>query len=112
MYYITYGLFYLLSLLPMRILYFISDCLFFIVYYIIGYRKQIVMNNLLVAFPEKTNEERIRIAIQFYHNLLDSFIETIKLVSASKAFLQKRVAAAAKRSFNPLSMVYLSLLYM
>jgi KDO2-lipid IV(A) lauroyltransferase len=83
----------MLSLLPMRILYIISDGLFFIVYNIIGYRKEIVMNNLLIAFPEKTNEERIKIAVQFYHNLLDSFIETIKLVSASKAFLQKRVTA-------------------
>jgi KDO2-lipid IV(A) lauroyltransferase len=77
----------------MRILYIISDGLFFIVYYILGYRKQIVMNNLLIAFPEKTNEERIKIATQFYHNLLDSFIETIKLVSASKTFLKKRVTA-------------------
>lgn len=93
MYYPLYGLFYLISLLPMWILYIISDALYLVVYYIIGYRKQIVMNNLEIAFPEKTNEERIKIAKQFYHNLLDSFIETIKLVSASRRFLEKRITA-------------------
>ena len=93
MYYLLYGLFYLTSLLPMWILYIISDGLYLVVYYIIGYRREIVMNNLEIAFPEKTNEERIKIAKQFYHNLLDSFIETIKLVSASRGFLEKRITA-------------------
>jgi len=40
----------------------------------IGYRKEVVMNNLLIAFPEKTKTERIQIAKQFYHNFIDSFI--------------------------------------
>jgi len=56
----------------------------------IGYRKEVVMNNLLIAFPEKTKTERIQIAKQFYHNFIDSFIEVIKLISAGDAFLQKR----------------------
>jgi Kdo2-lipid IVA lauroyltransferase/acyltransferase len=93
MYYIVYGFFYLLSLLPMRILYFISDGIYLLVYYGLGYRKEVVMKNLELAFPEKSNEERVKIAKQFYHNLLDSFIETIKLVSASRRFLEKRVTA-------------------
>jgi KDO2-lipid IV(A) lauroyltransferase len=77
----------------MRILYFISDGIYLIVYYVIGYRKKVVMSNLEIAFPEKSNAERVKIAKAFYHNLLDSFIETIKLVSASKYFLEKRVTA-------------------
>ena len=51
------------------------------------------MDNLEKSFPAKTNEERIKIAKQFYHNLIDSFIETIKLLSASNKFLSKRVTA-------------------
>ena len=51
------------------------------------------MQNLDTAFPEKTNAEKIKIAKGFYHNLLDSFIETIKLTSASMRFLEKRVKA-------------------
>ena len=93
MYYILFGFFYLLSLLPMRILYFISDGIYLIVYYVFGYRKKIVMNNLEIAFPEKSNAERVKIAKAFYHNLVDSFIETIKLVSAGRSFLEKRITA-------------------
>lgn len=93
MYYIVYGLFYLLSLLPMRLLYILSDGIYGLVYYGLGYRKKIVLANLESAFPEKTLTERATIAKAFYHNLLDSFIETIKLVSASPRFLEKRVTA-------------------
>ncbi len=90
MYYLIYSAFYLVSLLPMRVLYVISDGIYGLVYYIIGYRKKVVMNNLLIAFPEKTESERIQIAKKFYKNFIDSFIEVIKLVSANDAFLQKR----------------------
>jgi lauroyl/myristoyl acyltransferase len=62
MYYIVYGLFFMLSLLPMRILYFISDGIYLVVYYVIGYRKKVVMKNLEIAFPEKSNAERVKIA--------------------------------------------------
>jgi KDO2-lipid IV(A) lauroyltransferase len=93
MYYIVYGLFYMLSLLPMRLLYFISDGIYGIVYHVIGYRKKVVMSNLEIAFPEKSNAERVTIAKAFYHNLLDSFIETIKLATASPSFLEKRITA-------------------
>jgi len=90
MYYLLYGPLYLLSLLPMRVLYILSDGIYGLVYHVFGYRKKVVMGNLLIAFPEKTEAERIRIAKKFYHNFLDSFIEVIKLISASDAFLQKR----------------------
>jgi len=90
MYYLFYGFLYLVSLLPMRILYFISDAIYGLIYYILGYRKKVVMSNLAIAFPDKTEGERERIAKKFYHNFIDSFIEVIKLVSANDAFLQKR----------------------
>jgi KDO2-lipid IV(A) lauroyltransferase len=90
MYYIFYGFLYLVSLLPMRILYMLSDGFYGIVYYGFGYRKNVVMDNLEKAFPEKTHGERVRIAKKFYHNFIDSFMEVVKLVSASDAFLQRR----------------------
>src|ERR1700750_2122486 len=93
MYYIIFCFFYLLSLLPMRLLYFISDGIYLVVYYMIGYRKKTVMENLGIAFPEMSMTERVKIAKAFYHNLIDSFIETIKLVSASRRFLEKRITA-------------------
>jgi len=90
MYYFLYSLLYLVSLLPIRILYLLSDGVYGLVYYVFGYRKKVVMGNLKRAFPEKTDAERIRIAKKFYHNLIDSFIEVIKLLSVSERFLQKR----------------------
>jgi KDO2-lipid IV(A) lauroyltransferase len=89
MYYIVYGLLYLLSLLPLRVLYLFSDFAYFILYYITGYRKKIVHQNLLIAFPEKTEAERKKITKQFYLNFTDNFIETVKLISAGKKFLEK-----------------------
>lgn len=90
MYYVVYGLLWLVSLLPLRILYLISDGIYLLVYYGLKYRRDIVMNNLRIAFPEKSEQERKKIAKKFYHNLLDTFIETIKMISASKKFILKR----------------------
>jgi KDO2-lipid IV(A) lauroyltransferase len=90
MYYIVYGFLWLVSLLPLRVLYILSDGIYLLVYYVFGYRKEVVMANLLQAFPEKSEEERFKIAKKFYHNLLDTFIETIKMVSASDKFILRR----------------------
>jgi KDO2-lipid IV(A) lauroyltransferase len=50
------------------------------------------MSNLLIAFPEKTGEERIKIAKEFYHNFLDTFIETLKFLSISDKEFSKRIS--------------------
>ncbi len=89
MYYIIYFLLYCFSLLPFFILYRFSDLAYFIMYYIVGYRKAVVMNNLTIAFPEKSEKEKIIIAKKFYKNLTDTFIETIKLISISKKAFNK-----------------------
>jgi len=89
-YYIVYGLLYGISLLPFRILYIISDAASFLLYHVIRYRRDIVANNLLIAFPEKTAAERKRIAKQFYKDFVDNFIEVIKMISISKKELDKR----------------------
>jgi KDO2-lipid IV(A) lauroyltransferase len=90
MYYIIYPLLYGISLLPYFILYGVSDFLFFIAYYIAGYRKKVVFANLEIAFPEKTPKEKTSIAKKFYRNLIDTFIETIKLLSISEKQFKAR----------------------
>jgi KDO2-lipid IV(A) lauroyltransferase len=91
MYYLVYGLIYLLSLLPMWLLYGLSDALALLLYSVIRYRRDVVLSNLRNAFPEKTEAERLRIAKKFYRNFTDNFIETLKLLSASETFLEKRL---------------------
>jgi len=92
MYYFLYGLLWLLSLLPMRVLYFISDCFYVLIFYLLKYRREVVYQNLALAFPEKSPAERKLIAMKFYHNMVDTFVETIKMITASKKFISKRVS--------------------
>ncbi len=90
MYYILYTLLYLFSLLPWRVLYFISDIISFLLQHLIKYRVKVVAQNLEIAFPQKTVAERKQIAKDFYQQFTDSFIETIKLLSISDKTFQKR----------------------
>lgn len=91
MYYLVYGFLYLISLLPFFILYRISDLAYVILYYVAGYRKKIVMANLDIAFPEKSLQEKKKIAREFYISLTDTFIETIKMLSVSEATIRRRI---------------------
>ncbi|MEJ7626390.1 MAG: lysophospholipid acyltransferase family protein [Ferruginibacter sp.] len=96
MYYLISGVLFILSLLPFFVLYIISDIAFFFIYHIAGYRKKVVMNNLDIAFPGKTPNEKKIIAKQFYKNLVDTFIETIKILSISEKEFDKRVSIDTK----------------
>lgn len=90
MFYIIYSFLYLLSLLPFPVLYFFSDGIYFFLYYVFGYRRAIVMANLKIAFPDKSGRELKKIAKQFYHNLTDTFVEIIKLISMRDRTFNKR----------------------
>lgn len=91
MYYLIFGILYLVSLLPWWILHRISDLAYFLIYYVIGYRKKVVIDNITQSFPEKSSEEILAIAKKFYLRFCDNWIETLKLISVSKKDLQKRI---------------------
>jgi KDO2-lipid IV(A) lauroyltransferase len=57
----------------------------------LGYRKAVVLENLARSFPEKEKSEIDQITKAYYHNLCDSIVETIKLMSISKQELSKRM---------------------
>lgn len=92
---ITYGLFWvflnLLSLLPAKVLYFLSDILFILLYYVAGYRKKVVYKNLTESFPEKTKKEIKNIARKFYKHLADVFLEYVILMRISFKNMSKRM---------------------
>jgi len=77
--------------LPFGILYFISDILYIIVYRIIGYRKQVVQNNLANSFPEKTDKERKAIEKKFFRHLADIVVETIKMQGMREKDFRERM---------------------
>lgn len=89
-YYIFYGFNWVFTLLPLRILYIFSDLLYYIIYYIIGYRRKVVAENLKNSFPYKTEEERKTIEKKFYRHLSDLIIEVLKLTHISDAQQRKR----------------------
>ena len=89
MYRIVYGLLYLLSMLPLSVLFVLSDGIYFLLYHVFGYRKEVVRKNLEIAFPDKTPEERKGIEKQFYKNFVDNFIETLKIISGGTKFAVK-----------------------
>ncbi len=64
--------------MPFRVLYIFSDMVYFLVYYLAGYRRKVVFENLRSSFPEK-NEREIRLLTKkFYHHLCDISLESIK----------------------------------
>lgn len=79
-----------LSYLPFWFLHGIADFLWVLNHYFIGYRKQVVMDNLNIAFPEKTAEEKEKISKKFYHNFFDFIVESIKAFSMSTSSFEKR----------------------
>jgi KDO2-lipid IV(A) lauroyltransferase len=93
MYTVFYSFFYLISLLPWRVLYFISDSIAFILRRVIRYRVDVVDQNLKIAFPEKSAKERKKIAKEFYQQFTDSFIETIKMLSVSDKTYDERFSS-------------------
>lgn len=90
-YHIVYSLFYLISLLPYRALYVLSDLFYFIIYYLARYRRKTVRHNITTSFPEKTAEEHVLIERRFYRWLCDYFVETIKLMSVSSRELLRHI---------------------
>lgn len=82
----------LLSRLPLRILYGFSTFLFFVSYHLVKYRRKLVRKNLRSSFPNKSEVERQQIERQFYRNLCDYAVETLKLLTISKEELAKRMS--------------------
>jgi len=81
---LVYPIIWLLSKLPFRVLYFVSDLFYILIYHIIGYRKKVVAGNLKLVFPEKSEKELKQISKKFYHHLVDIFIEMIKSFSITE----------------------------
>ncbi|RFS21768.1 lipid A biosynthesis acyltransferase [Chitinophaga silvatica] len=89
-YYCLQPVIYGLALLPFPVLYFLSDVMYVLLYYVLSYRKKVVMSNLRASFPDKDEKELKRICKDFYHYLCDMFLETFKTLTISKAEMVKR----------------------
>lgn len=85
-----YGILYGFSLLPLRLLYCFSAVIFFLLHYVIGYRRKVIYQNLKNSFPEKPDAEIKKIQKQFYKNFADYLVETLKSFSIRQEELNRR----------------------
>ena len=79
-----------ISWLPFRLLYFISDLFYYILYYGIKYRRKIVRKNLELSKVAKSTKDLIRIEKKFYRHLTDVFFEMFKFYSISPEEMKRR----------------------
>ena len=86
-----YGIWYLLSLLPMWIHYLFSDILYLIITHVVRYRHHVVWNNLRTSYPEKSEQELKKLQRQFYRHLCDLVAETIKYTTICDKNIMRRM---------------------
>ena len=90
LFYIVYAFLWVISILPFPIFYFISDCIYVLVYRIIGYRKKTVRDNIKLTLPHLTDKEVLQVEKKFYHHMCDMFMEMIKSMNISEEEMKKR----------------------
>jgi Kdo2-lipid IVA lauroyltransferase/acyltransferase len=90
-FYLFYMINWIITLLPIRILYMFSDLLFLALYYFPSYRRKVVATNLKNAFPEKSEDELHDIEKKFYKHLSDIFVEILKMTHMTGKMLKKRL---------------------
>lgn len=92
---VSYFFFYifvqLVSHLPFRALYWLSDVFYFLCYYVVHYRRKVVYNNLKSAFPEKSEDERKQIEKESYQWFCDVILESVKAFKMTVDDLNERM---------------------
>ena len=89
LYILIYPILWCISILPFRLLYIVSDVVYLITYYIIGYRKKTVRENLALAMPNLSDKERLIIEKKSFQHMCDVFLEMIKTITISKIEMDK-----------------------
>ncbi|WP_299095337.1 lysophospholipid acyltransferase family protein [Winogradskyella sp.] len=89
-YILIYPILWLISILPFKLLYGLSDILYIFLFKIFGYRKTTVKENLRLVFPDKSEKEIATLTSKFYHHLCDLILEAIKSLSIKESEMKKR----------------------
>ena len=101
-YLLAYPILWLVSRLPFRVLYFLSDLLYPLIYHVIGYRKKVVRDNLALVFPDRSEDERLIIEKRFFRHMCDIFLEMMKTMGISKKEAAKRYSFTNIELFHQL----------
>ena len=80
----------IVSIIPLRILYLISDGIYFLLRYVFSYRKKVIETNLRNAFPDYSDEKIAQLIKDVYRNLTDILVESFKGITMSVDEVNKR----------------------
>ena len=89
-YYLLLPILYFISILPFPVLYVLSNGIYVLLFYVFGYRKEVVYKNIRNSFPEKSDAEVKRIQKNFYKFLADLLVEVFKSLTITNKQLAKR----------------------
>lgn len=87
---LTYPIIWVFSKLPFGILHIFSNLIYLLLYYVIGYRKKVILNNLKLSFPEKGEKELLEIRKKSLKHFVDILIEMTKSFTISEKEINKR----------------------
>jgi len=90
LYLLVYPLLWVISILPFRLLYLFSDFVYVLIYYVVGYRKKTVRENLRLALPHLSDKERLAIERKSFRHMCDMFLEMIKTMTISEQEMIRR----------------------
>jgi Kdo2-lipid IVA lauroyltransferase/acyltransferase len=104
-FYIALPFIYMVSVLPFYLLYGIADIFYLLLYYVIGYRRKIVLTNLRNAFPDKNEKEINNISKRYYRYLCDLLLESFKTLTITKRSMIKHcsLSSSAQALFDQLA---------
>ena len=111
-YLIVYPFILFISYLPFRLMYAISDVTFYVLYYLIKYRRKVVRYNLEISKISNSKKELIKIEKQFYRHITDVFFEMFKFLSISQKEIKKRFIVENPELLNDLAKKNKSVVFM
>jgi len=91
MFYILYAFIWIITWIPLRLLYLVSDLIFPVLYHVVRYRRRVVKTNLAKSFPEKSEKELRTIERRFYRFFCDLFVETMYEMHISEKEIRRRM---------------------
>lgn len=77
--------------MPFAVIYAMADVLYFILYYVVRYRRKVVTANLRESFPDMSDTRLKAVKRRFYRNFADYVFETIKLLHISDRQICERM---------------------
>ncbi|MBK7959098.1 MAG: lysophospholipid acyltransferase family protein [Bacteroidetes bacterium] len=77
--------------MPFRLIYWVSDCLYYLILKPFPYRDRIIKKNISLSFPNYTDQQVQLAQNKFYRYLVDLFLESIKVMSMNKDEILERM---------------------